>query len=137
MLSFDALQSIIEGDSQAKGLRSSRIVTSIPSNNQIIFVNQDNLNINSRLDTATNRLYRSISGGAETLMPYYQSSGINILGKNNKLFTYYDANEIETSTAANVRRVAIALIARTGSGSFADWQGSSEQASSIAVDKFQ
>jgi len=35
-----------------------------------------------------------------------------------------------------VRRIQINLIAKSGSGLYNDWQGSSTQATSIAVDRF-
>ena len=136
MAASDALKIMIEGDSQAKGLRFSRLISAIPSNNQITFTNQDGQSISYRLDTGTNSLYRSISGGAEAQIPYY-ATGVSITGKSGTLFTYYDVNEAVTAVAANVRRIAIDLIVKTGSGSYNDWQGQSGQGSSIAVDKYQ
>jgi prepilin-type N-terminal cleavage/methylation domain-containing protein len=137
MTASDALRIMVEGDSQAKGLRFSRAISSIPNTNQITFINQDSQSISYRLDTGTNRLYRSIAGGPESPIPYYVSSGINLTGKSGALFTYYDAGEGITSNPANVRRVAITLIARTGTGSYSDWQGLSEQSSCVAVNKYQ
>lgn len=137
MAASDALKIMIEGDSQAKGLRFSRIIDAIPDNYRITFTNQDDQSISYRLDTATNTLYRSINAGAQARIPYYAVSGVGIVGKSGALFTYYDANEDVTAVAANVRRIAIHLIASTGSGSYNDWQGQSGQGSSIAVKKFQ
>jgi len=137
MLATDALKIMIEGDSRAKGLRFSQLISAIPSNNQITFTNQDSQSIGYRLDTSANILYRSISGGAEAQIPYYATSGVSIAGKDGALFTYYDTNETGTAVAANVRRIAINLIVKTGSGSYNDWQGQSSQGSSIAVKKFQ
>lgn len=138
MLASDALDIMIEGDSLAKGLRFSRSITNI-QDNEIAFINQDSQSIRYRLNAG--RLYRSITGEIFSVVPYYLTSGINITGKDNKLFTYYRANENnvsenETTNPDNVRRIKIALIARTGTGSYADWQGQSEQASSIAVKRF-
>jgi len=133
----DALNTMLEGDSQAKGLRFCRQVTAITAI-RIDFVNQDSQVIYYRWDTGTNKLYRSINGGAETSMPYYSSvAGISLSGKSGILFTYYDSAEAVTATAANVRRIRVILIAKTGTGSYNDWEGSSEQATSIAVDKLQ
>lgn len=137
MLAAEALQIMADGDKQANGLRFSRAVSAI-QNYQVTFINQDSQTIVYRLDTSANKLYRSINGGAETAIPYYaNSSGINIEGKNSKLFTYYDANEVVTATPADVRWITMTLIAKTGSGSSANWQGQSEQSVSIAVKKFQ
>jgi type II secretory pathway pseudopilin PulG len=137
MVASDALKIMIEGDSQAKGLRFSKIIDAIPDNYQITFINQDDQSISYRLDTGTNTLYRSISAGTEARIPYYTVSGVGIAGKNGALFTYYDDKEDITAVAADVRSIAINLIASTGTGSYNDWQGQSGQGSSIAVKKFQ
>jgi len=149
MLAKQALDIMIEGDVRdllyayqgARGLLFSRAITNLADNN-LTFINQDNKTITYRLDTATSRLYRDwdMDGDNVTdteLIPYYAASGITVRGKNNKLFTYYAVNETVTSVPANVRRIQISLIAKTGSGSFTDWQGQSAQNSSIAVYKFQ
>ena len=134
MLVAHALDSMIEGDGQAKGLRFSRVITEALTN-KVTFINQSNQTMSYRL-TAT-VLERSINGGAWQLMPYYQVAGISVTGKSNQLFTYYDAAQALTTNPANVRRIKTVLIAKTGSGSFEEWQGQSEQSSSIAVKKFQ
>ncbi len=131
MAANEALKIMVEGDNTAKGLRFIQAVTGITSNNNFTFTNQAGQSINYTLNTATNILYRSINGGAQVQIPYYP--GIKIVGQSGALFTYYDANESVTSTAANVRRIAINLIASTGTGSFQDWQGQSAQSTSIAV----
>jgi len=137
-LANDALEIMIEGDVQARGLRFARIISGIAAN-QITFINQDNLTIIYRWDTGSNKLYRKIGAAAEAAMPAYASglSGVTLSGKSGALFTYYDASEAVTATAANVRRVRMIVIAKTGTGLYNDWQGQSEQASSIAVKKLQ
>jgi prepilin-type N-terminal cleavage/methylation domain-containing protein len=133
----DALNIMIDGDNQAKGLRFSRQITGT-SVNQVDFVNQDSQSIRYRLDTAGNKLYRKIGAAAETALPYYSSAaGITMNGKSNTLFTYYDSAGAVTSVAANVRRIRMILIAKTGTGLYNDWEGQSELASSVAVKKFQ
>ncbi|HCI43983.1 MAG TPA: hypothetical protein DE315_00405 [Candidatus Omnitrophica bacterium] len=140
MLAADALDIMLEGDSQAEGLRSSRNITNIQSN-EVTFNNQDNQSIRYRL--AGDKLYRSINGGADALIPYYiPPAGVTVTGKDGSLFTYYDdatdgTAEVVTATAADVRRIEISLIVVSGSGLSADWEGRSEQSSSIAVKKFQ
>lgn len=135
MLAADALDIMLEGDSQAKGLRFSRNMTNIQSND-ITFNNQDNQSIRYRL--VGNKLYRSINGGADALIPYYiPATGVTMAGKNGALFTYFDGNEAVAAMADNVRRVEMVLMATSGSGMAADWEGRSEQASSVAVKKFQ
>ena len=136
MLASDAFGSMIEGDSVAKGLRFSKSITAV-ADNQITFNNQTGQSIIYRLDTVANRLYRSINGAAETLLPYYIASGVTMTGKSNKLFTYYDASEVVTAVPANVRWITMSLIAKTGTGLYQDWQGQTDQTTSIAVKKFQ
>jgi prepilin-type N-terminal cleavage/methylation domain-containing protein len=131
----DALDIMIEGDSQAKGLRFCKVISAIAAD-QITFTNQDDLPIIYHWNTTSNKLFRSINGAAEAALPYYSSlAGITMTGKSGALFTYYDSAfpEAVTANPANVRRIRIILIAKTGTGLYNDWQGSSEQATSIAV----
>ncbi len=139
MLASGAMDTMIEGDGAAKGLRFSRVITTA-QDNEIVFKDQSGQNIDYRLDTGANKLYRSI-GSVSGILPYYSSSSkIIVTGKDNKLFTYYDASDAQMNNPvdpANIRRIKITLIARTGSGSFENWEGQSEQSSSIAVSKFE
>ncbi|MFH1281375.1 MAG: type II secretion system protein [Candidatus Omnitrophota bacterium] len=137
-LANDALNIMIEGDSQAKGLRFCRVISAIAVN-QITFTNQDGIVIIYRWDTGANKLYRKIGAAAEAIIPSYFSNttGVTLSGKLGTLFTYYDLADAVTAAAANVRRIRMILIAKTGTGSYNDWQGSSEQATSIAVRKLQ
>ncbi len=136
MVASDALDTMIEGDSNAHGLRFSRAMLNVQSN-QVNFTNQDNGTIVYRLDVPSSKLFRSINGSAEALLPYYVASAINITGVGGQVFTYYDANETVTSNPVNVRRINISLAVKSGSGSYTDWQGQSNQSSSVTVDKFQ
>lgn len=139
MLASDAIGIMVDGDNQAKGLRFSRQITNAQPY-QVNFIDQDAKTVYYRLDTGSvpNKLYRSINAGAEASIPYYASgSGIAINGIGGKLFTYYDANESITTNATNVRRIEIGLITKTGTGSYTDWEGQSQQNSSVTVDKFQ
>ena len=136
MLASDALDAMIEGDGQAKGLRFSRSVTDIQPF-EITFKNQDNQIINFQLDTFSNKLYRSIDGNPAVLMPYYiPSSGIGLTGNNGQMFLYYDSNDVITADPIEVRRIKISLMAMTGNGAFEQWQGKAELSSAIAVKRF-
>ncbi|MFA6358227.1 MAG: prepilin-type N-terminal cleavage/methylation domain-containing protein [Candidatus Omnitrophota bacterium] len=136
-LADDALDIMIEGDSQAHGLRFSRTITAI-SALRVDFINQDGQFVYYRWNNLTNKLFRSINGGVEVNMPAYSSAaGLTISGKLSSMFAYYDAAGAITVIPANVRRIEIILIAKSGTGLYNDWQGSSEQASSIAVDRLQ
>lgn len=130
----DALNIMVEGDSQARGLRFSRVMNTPFSATQVDFVNQDNLRVIFRL--AANKLERSLNGGGSwaNIPGYSPASGLNLSGT---LFTYYNASEGSPLTAQDVRRIKINLIAKTGTGAYNDWEGSSDQSTSIAVERFQ
>ena len=139
MLASDALDIMVEGNSQARGLRFSRIITAIDPY-RVDFTDPAGQTISCRLDTVTNQLKRKIGANPETLIPYYQRSGISMTGKSGRVFTYYAGDESTITPpvgAANVRRITITLIAKTGTGAYINWEGQSEQSSSIAVKKFQ
>ncbi|MDD5097400.1 MAG: prepilin-type N-terminal cleavage/methylation domain-containing protein [Candidatus Omnitrophica bacterium] len=142
-LASDALSIMIDGDSQARGLRFSKAI-SIATATDLTFVNQDSVTIRYRI--VSNKLYRTV--GAEAVIPGYASNfpaDITLNGNGTAygagtLFTYYDAaNTLMTLpvTVTNVRRIQINLIAKTGTGLYNDWQGSSAQATSVAVNRFQ
>ena len=133
MIASDALNLMVEGDTAAKGLRFSRNRSTI-QNNLVAFTNQDNQVIQYRLDTVSNRLYRSISGGPEEIIPYYfPSSNVRISGKNGILFAYYDTNQTQTANPAQVRWITLTVIAWQGNGSYQNWVGQSERRTAIAV----
>jgi len=136
MLASNALDIMIEGDGQAKGLRFSKSITAL-ADNQIDFVNQNEVTMRYRLNTGTGKLYRKIGAAPETLLPYYLGTGISVSGESNKIFTYYDASESVTAVPASVRRIELSLIAKTGTGSYSDWESQSTQRTSIAVRRYQ
>ena len=137
-LANDALDIMIEGDAQARGLRFARVISGIAVN-QVTFINQDNVTIVYRWDTGLNKFYRKIGAAAEVAIPGYACSlaSVTLSGKSGTLFTYYDANEAVTATAANVRRIRMILVAKSGTGLYNDWEGQSEQASSVSIDRLQ
>ena len=99
--------------------------------------NQDNQVIQYSLNVLDNKLYRSIDGGPGVIFPTYSNlPGITIIGKGAVLFRYYDSNDTITAVAADIRRVAVDIIARTGSGAFNEWQGQSDLGSSVTVYPF-
>lgn len=139
MVAADAMDTMIEGDARYRGLRFSRGVIDVPQPYQVTFENQDGFYISYRVDTVANKLYRSIAGlpGGDELIPYYASSaGASLMGKDGKVFTYYDANGDVTGNAGDVRRIDISIISMAGSGAFEDWQGQADLSSSIAVKRF-
>jgi len=137
MLASDALDIMIEGDQQAKGLRFSKeIVTA--RKNRVTFINQNGAEITYRLRTGQNRFTRSINGGSQETFPYYApSSGISLAGRNNRVFRYYDISGSRTNNPVNIRKVRLDVIANTGTGSYATWDGQSEQRTAVALKKMQ
>lgn len=135
MLASEVLDIMIEGDSQAKGLRFCKSIASAGAS-QVIFINQDNQTIRYTYNSGPGTLTRTIGTGAAAVIPYYAQAGISVSPRSAAFFTYYDEDGLATNTASDVRRVQIELIARTGTGSYSDWQGQSEQSSSVAVKKF-
>jgi len=135
-LTRDTLDIMVEGDSQAHGLRFARTISSIAANS-ITFTNQDSAVI--MYSIVANKIVRSIAAGANTAIPGYAAnlSGVTMSGKSGVLFTYFDGAGAVTATAADVRRVQINLIAKSGTGLYNDWEGQSDQATSITVKKLQ
>ena len=142
MMASDALDLMIEGDTTAPGLRFSRAITDI-QDNQVTYIYRDQLGANHtvvfQFNPVTSRLSRSIDGQPALPIPYYIKPGISLLVKNNRLFTYYDSAEPlnMTATPADVRWITMTLVAQTGTGSSSNWEGQSEQMSSVAVYRFQ
>ncbi len=137
MLANDAMDKIIYGDSLAKGLLFCQQITA-STDNSVTFVDQNGKTVIITLNTGTNKITRTINGSADNNFLYYSSSS-NIaltVGRNAKMFTYYDANEAVTTTAASVRRVEINFIAKYKTGNFSNWQGSIESSSSVNTPKY-
>ncbi len=136
MLAQDALNILIDGDAQAKGLRFSRQITSL-ADNDITFINQDGYSIRYRWDPASNTICRTVGAGSQVKLVYYLSGAMSLSGSNNKIFSYYDSSGTATLNPADVRRVQLAVTAKTGTGAFSDWQGYAELTSAVAVPKYQ
>ena len=141
-LASDTLDIMIDGDIQARGLRFAKAISGTVTALQVTFINQDNLTIIYRWDNVANKLYRKIGAATEAVMPNYlpNSTAIVMTGIGGTLFTCYDVNDVSMAlpaTGTNVRRIKINLIAKTDTGLYNDWQGSSEQTTSIAVERFQ
>lgn len=150
-LASDALNIMVEGNARRNaggtllsgtgGLRFAKAISAI-SPTQLTFENQEGPNgspngisVTYRWDTGQNRLFRTVGLIPEAQIPAYSANmpGVTLNGS----FTYFDANGAETAVAANVRLIRMILIAQTGNGEYNSWQGSSEQATAIAVKKFK
>lgn len=141
LVAAEALEIIVEGDSQAKGLRFCKAVTTAAANqivvtNQGVLTNLDNQTITYSLSGGS--LYRTIDTGPATKIPYFMAPDMVISGAGvgGSLFTYYDASDTELTqpvTAANVHRIDINLIAQNGTGSSDKYEGISQQGTSVKV----
>jgi hypothetical protein len=108
----------------------------------------DQLSVRFRWNAADKHIYRSTStnGGSswstETVIPYYIPSTILIDGKDTPsvIFTYKKVNDANwvsgTDVVTAIRRVIISINLKTGSGSFAAFQGSANITSSVEIKSF-
>jgi len=141
LVAAEALEIIVEGDSQAKGLRFCKAVTAAGANqivvtNQGVLTNLDNQTITYSLSGGI--LTRKIDSGAATQIPYFMASDMVIsgAGAGGALFTYYGASDTlltQPVTASSVHRIAIDLRAQNGAGSSDKYEGTSQQSTSVTV----
>ena len=136
LVAAEALEIMVEGDSQAEGLRFSKAVTTSTAS-KVVVTNQDGVTITYELSGTT--LYRTIGltpPNVAAPIPYYVASNMVISGGGTAgaLFTYYTAPpEVETNNPTLVHRIRIDLIAQQGTGSVDKFQGRSAQSTAITV----
>jgi len=130
LVAAEALEIIVEGDSQAKGLRFCKVITTAAAN-QVVVTNQDDKTITYNLSGGS--LFRTIDPGTAVMIPYFKAGDMTLSGVGGALFTYYDSADAVTATLANVRRIDINLIAQNGTGSSDKYEGTSQQSSSVKV----
>ncbi len=137
LLASDCMEIMIEGDSQAKGLRFSRSI-SWARDHMLSFINQDGDRVIYIYSPFNGRIYRW-TPYVYGIIPSYNnaSSPVTILVNNDKLFTYYDENEQITSDPLRIRAVKIEFIAQTGSGDYAQGQGQTHLTSAVAVKRLE
>lgn len=112
MAAADVLDIICEGDAQAGGFRfAGQVLES--ENNRVRFLDQNNNDIIIKVENG--QALRSINDGTTfKIVPYYAEESLNIEGKDTNAFQYYDSSGIITTTAEEVRRVDIYLVASMG-----------------------
>jgi len=136
LVAAEALEIIVEGDSQAQGLRFCKAVTTAGAN-QVVVTNQNDQTIT--YDLSGGILYRTIAPGGAAMIPYFMDTNkITIAGSGTggALFTYFNSTEGAPATPADVRRIRIDLIAQQGSGSVDKFEGLSKQSTSVKVNNF-
>ena len=152
LVAADALEIIVEGDGQAKGLRFCRNVSNATAT-QVVVTNQGVL---STLDPQTitydltsgvlSRTIRNFDGSTTTSdIPDFMAGDMVIsgTGRSNALFTYFDKSDMELTqpilpaNLPNIRRINIDLKAQNGTGSSDKYEGTSQQSTSIKVSRYQ
>ncbi|MFH0985189.1 MAG: prepilin-type N-terminal cleavage/methylation domain-containing protein [Candidatus Omnitrophota bacterium] len=133
LVAAEAMEILVEGDDLARGLRFCKVVTTA-SANQIVVTNQDDKTITYNLSGGS--LFRTIAPGGAVMIPYFKAGDMTLSGSGGSLFTYYDSAEAVTATPANVRRIKIDLVAQNGTGSSDNYEGYSQQSSSVKVNKY-
>lgn len=145
-------QTIIEGTSNARGIRYARNILDA-SSTQVSYTygyptNDERIAVRFRWDSATKHFHRSLSsdGGAtwsaESLFPYYISNATTIDGKDTAsvIFTYKKANDANwvsgTDAPSTIRRVIISINLKTGGGSFSSFEGSKNFTCSAEIKGF-
>ena len=142
---------MIEGNQDIRGLRWTRVVLDA-SAAQFSYIYgyptiSDGQAVRLRWNAADKKIYRSTSsngGGswsAETIIPVYllNNSSISIDGKDTSgvIFTYKKAGDIAwvsgTDALTDIRAVIISINVKTGAGSFANFQGSSNITASAEI----
>lgn len=135
MVGGDILDMMVEGDTQAKGLRfATEIVTA--KKRRVKFTDPDGKIVRFRVNKDNKKAYRKIDG-TETVIPYYFPAGMKVKGKNNIVFKYYDSDEnlLATPVAdpSSIRRIEMTLIVKTGTGKYEDWEGKIQLGTSVFV----
>lgn len=112
----EAVESIVEGDAKAAGLRSCENLLDL-SGGTVRFSVYGGRKITLRLDSGNGRLYRSVDGQEEETLPYYAGEqGIKFSSVDGAVFRFYDAREKPAYLPSKVTRIEIALGAAGGLG---------------------
>ena len=113
----------------------------------MVYVSEEGDYVLVRLDTSTDTVKRSLpptstscsavpAGLTEEPLPYQAQGSVRIL-TTAALFRYYNQSNVEVPLScppsSTIRRVDIAFIAQTGSGSFDEGQAKEQVMSSVAI----
>jgi len=143
---------MIEGTSSIRGIRYSKSVIDA-SSTQFSYTYgyptvDEELSARFRWNSGDSHIYRSTStdGGSnwttEAVIPYYITASTTVDGKDTAgvIFTYKKAADADwvggVDPLADIRRVIIGINVKTGTGSFDDFQGSSDITSSAEIKSF-
>jgi len=117
----ELLYILIEGDSNAKGLRYVKSITSADEDD-ITFVNWDDDTIRYRWDATEERIYRNINSAGENLIPYsyHKTMIVKGLSSDSEIFQYYNSAAVKLSvpvgTVTSVEAIRMNLTIQDGTG---------------------
>src|SRR3989339_257927 len=121
------VETIIEGDSEIKGLRIIKNIVSA-SDASISYVDADNVSASITWNSGTKKIRRTISPPPQTLPIEAPTHDTLIIGTTaGVIFKYYDSSGLPISTPvatpADIARIQLDWIAYTGSGGVLSAQG--------------
>lgn len=117
----ELLYILIEGDSNAKGLRYVKLITSADQGD-ITFVNWDDDTIRYRWDATEERIYRNINSTGENPIPYSYHKTMIVKGasSDSEIFQFYNSSAVKLSvpvgTVTSIEAVRMDLIVQDGTG---------------------
>ncbi len=161
-IAHDVIETMTEGITQKRGMRyAMQIQDASPTQFTYTFGypgGADERNIRFRWDSAAKKIYLSytdfgdpVNGPqppyiSEESIPYYTGGDISITENSaspNTIFKYYSAdgtqvtgNPVPASQLQNIRRVEMAIVVRTGSGAFGEWQSSFKTTSGVDIKQY-
>ncbi len=108
------------------------------TDNQYVLLRLDGESVKRSLSTTKPSPCPGFAIGSEEVLPYYAATTVRILTSGNPLFRYYDQTGAVLAapgcaSTASIRRVDIALLAQTGTGSVDQGDARVDVKSSVAV----
>jgi len=132
---------LVEGDSQAKGLRFTKSITSADEDD-ITFITWDDDTVRYRWDATEKRIYRDINSQGEMLVPASYYGDITVTGQSSdvEIFQYYDASvsklSVPVSDETDIEAIRMNLTLVAGSGSVKEHKGRIDVKSGVDIKQF-
>ena len=126
----EILDLIIDGNTQVKGLRFLKAISSA-SATQIDYTDADDKTVSIRWDQPSLKFYRNINSAGEVSLPLYCTASTKIQGKAaaDIIFSFFDtagaeiASPVDAGSLNLIKRAKIDITVYTGSGAIKDFQG--------------
>lgn len=138
----DLLDTIIEGDANAKGVRFAQSITAASATSLTYTYTTPSLVAHTVVisySSASHTVTRSIDSGTAVNVPYYLNSSSGILADplETNFFRYYAYGGSEMSggaiVLANIYRVDLAVAVKTGSGKVTESEGMTSMKSGVEI----